>query len=178
VQQLKKGQFSMSKKEREDHLPNPDLVLDVGCGVIKRGDIGVDTRNDLATVDYVVDLNRQKLPFPDGSFRKVCSHHCIEHVDNPVAFLDELVRVARETVEVHCPYRLSPSSKASGHKHFFDVSWFMRYAEKRGLICNGVITLDDGIMFLNLRRMFRLAFPVNLEVRVWLVKKRKLGQKS
>jgi SAM-dependent methyltransferase len=83
-------------------------ALDVGCGVgqvVARlaGDgveaYGVDVSEPNITRAREAGLHCQlydgrKLPFPDGHFASVGSLNVLEHVDEPEAFLAELVRVA------------------------------------------------------------------------------------
>ncbi len=82
-------------------------VLDVGCGVGQV--VGALTRDGVEA--YGVDVSTpnieraqqfckrvqlydgKRLPFPDGHFQSVGSLNVLEHVDEPEAFLAELVRV-------------------------------------------------------------------------------------
>jgi SAM-dependent methyltransferase len=91
-------------------LPEPGArVLDVGCGV---GQV-VARLADAGFEAYGVDVSEpnieraktfcprcqlydgRKLPFPDGFFASVGALNVLEHVDEPEAFVKELVRVVR-----------------------------------------------------------------------------------
>jgi SAM-dependent methyltransferase len=75
------------------------LSLDVGCGKLKRGTIGVDLdRNSVA--DVISDAHH--LPFKEACFSKVVSITVLEHSPNPLEFLKEQYRVLKPngTVEV------------------------------------------------------------------------------
>ena len=70
-------------------------ILDVGCGPSKYpGSIGVDV-NPQTAADVICDLDRGHLPFRENAFDEVRAVHLIEHVDNVIATMEELHRVAR-----------------------------------------------------------------------------------
>jgi SAM-dependent methyltransferase len=72
--------------------------LHLGCGGdIRAGWINLDSRA-LPGVDVVADLDacREKpLPFPADSIDEFLGSHVLEHLSDPLAFLQELHRVAR-----------------------------------------------------------------------------------
>lgn len=90
--------------------PKNGRVLDVGCGVGQV--VGALTRDGVEA--YGVDVSEpnmararqfsdrcqlydgSRLPFPDGHFACVGSLNVLEHVDQPEAFLQELVRVTQK----------------------------------------------------------------------------------
>ena len=121
-------------------------VLDVGCGENPKGDVNVDIFNPkLGTAQirdqqriYFVDANKipnfircdaQYLPFKDGSFKRVRSFHTIEHVENPLLMLRELIRVSNGKVEIRCPHKRSYWAKMPFHFHVFDEKWFINSLE-------------------------------------------------
>lgn len=67
--------------------------LDVGCGDVKLGDVGVDVR-DGEDVDYVVDRG-EKYPFDSDSFDTVICSEVLEHTADPEFILSEVRRVLR-----------------------------------------------------------------------------------
>lgn len=70
-------------------------ILDVGCGPSKfPGSIGVDM-NPRTAADVLCHLDRGRLPFADNSFDEIRAVHFIEHVEDPIATMEELHRVAR-----------------------------------------------------------------------------------
>ena len=76
-----------------------ELSLDVGCGKLKRGDIGIDlSKNSVA--DVICDAHL--LPFRQENFSKVVSITVLEHSPNPLNFLKEQNRVLKYggTIEV------------------------------------------------------------------------------
>ncbi len=134
------------------------MKLDVGCGHIPNGDVNVDLFTDVTvhrTTKKTVDkpLNRKgipnfvkassmHLPFRDNSFDKTYSAHVIEHVTHPFLMMKEMVRVTKTDgyVELKAPHRyLDNKFRATPHKHFFGVRWFLKALEK----CNLTpITID------------------------------------
>ena len=72
------------------------LKIDLGCGSSKRpGYIGVDTvAGD--SVDHVINIQNERLPFADRSVDEIYSSHCFEHIDNFSLTFREISRVAKE----------------------------------------------------------------------------------
>jgi 2-polyprenyl-3-methyl-5-hydroxy-6-metoxy-1,4-benzoquinol methylase len=102
------------------------VVLDVGCGVGRLRDhlagrferyVGADViRFDDFPGDAefcAVNLDAQGVELPDGSADVVVAAETIEHVENPRAFVRELVRLARPGgwVVITTPNQLSLLSK-------------------------------------------------------------------
>ena len=71
-----------------DHLAESTEYVGVGLG---------------GNPDLQVDLEREPLPFPDGSFDCVLCLDVLEHLDNPHAVFDELCRVSRRYVVISLP---------------------------------------------------------------------------
>lgn len=96
-------------------------ILDVGCG---NGQIGryfcdgnsvysVDVVDQRDNKDASVKFNLiqdEKLPFEDGLFDIVISHHVIEHVEDQGLHLQEITRVLKQDglIYLGCPNRGSP----------------------------------------------------------------------
>jgi len=83
------------------------LRLNLGCGRdIRDGWVNVDC-NPLPGVDVVTDFDHKPvLPFDDDSVSHSEGSHVIEHLRNPLPFMEELWRVTRPggTVAFRCPY--------------------------------------------------------------------------
>lgn len=125
------------------------MMLDVGCGNSPKGDVNVDLfteatkhRSDnspLKTkkIPNFVKAHAEFLPFKNETFEVTFSSHVIEHVDNPFSMLREMARVTvkKGLVEIKCPHRFSTrrSGASKHHKHYFNITWFMKAAEKCGL---------------------------------------------
>jgi predicted SAM-dependent methyltransferase len=84
------------------------LIVDLGCGSKKlKGAFGIDRR--LAPgVDLICDFERA-LPLKTNSVDVVYMSHIIEHVNNLLAFMEEVYRVCRPGAEIRvvAPYYTS-----------------------------------------------------------------------
>jgi SAM-dependent methyltransferase len=71
------------------------LILDVGCGRNKfPGSIGID-HNPRTAADVLCNLDRPPYPFRDNLFDQIRVVHVIEHVEDVLATMKELHRLAR-----------------------------------------------------------------------------------
>ena len=130
-------------------LPKP-LTLDVGCGHEPKGDVNVDLfpeatahRSadqqkcddqplDVKNIPNFVRADAGHLPFKDGAFRRVYSGHTIEHVEDPEAMIDELLRVSSCEVEITCPHAESPWGSVACkplHVNALRPEWFKTVLE-------------------------------------------------
>lgn len=101
------------------------VVLDLGCGSNARpGAIGVD-RQHHSHPDVVADLNRRPYPFRDSSADEIHLDNVLEHLDDVVATMEELHRIARPggLVRIVVPYfRSRWAAVDPTHRHQFSVS--------------------------------------------------------
>lgn len=106
--------------------PGGGVLLDVGCGAGKLWSFVRDAGERYIGVDAVCydgfpaeaefishDLEASKVPFVDGFADVVCAVEMIEHLENPRAFMRELVRLTKPggLVIVTTPNQLSLLSK-------------------------------------------------------------------
>lgn len=79
-------------------------VLDNGCG---RGEffhafshfgmkVSATDISDYCTKAHILDLNKDKLPFPDNYFDVVFSKSVIEHIENTEHYINEMKRVLKK----------------------------------------------------------------------------------
>ncbi|MBD1921231.1 class I SAM-dependent methyltransferase [Microcoleus sp. FACHB-831] len=86
--------------------------LHLGCGRnILEGWINLDYIS-LTGVDIVADLDdcrNQKLPFEDNSIDEFLASHLIEHLHNPLPFMEEIHRIAKQDAKAvfRVPYGAS-----------------------------------------------------------------------
>lgn len=106
-------------------------TLDVGCGNDKLpGAVGIDRAAD-TLADVVHDLDRLPWPFPDGEFDRIRCQDVLEHLDDLVAVMEELHRVARPGAEIRIRVPHFSSVQAFTditHRHFFSTESFHVFA--------------------------------------------------
>jgi len=95
------------------------MILDIGCGETKKGDIGIDLRKT-RFVDVLADA--RMLPFKGESFDHVYSSAVIEHFSHREVrkVIIEWTRVLRTegTLEIECP-----DLRARAFLFFLNPSW-------------------------------------------------------
>jgi SAM-dependent methyltransferase len=108
-------------------------ILDVGAGFYKYpGSISIDGSKKSGP-DMVHDLDSFPWPVPDNSFDMVFSSHCLEHLDDPAAALEEIWRVSRPgaLVLIRVPHFSSRVAWTDiGHKRAFSSNMFRHYTEE------------------------------------------------
>jgi SAM-dependent methyltransferase len=103
------------------------LAIDLGCGGAKRrGTIGLDIEPGPG-VDHVLDFERDRLPFDDGSVGYVFSSHCLEHLRDPMPILREITRVAADGagLELWLPYAWHNDGLLIDHTLFWSEEPFL-----------------------------------------------------
>lgn len=154
--QLPSGEpYDWDPANRGDHPCDAiDFHLDLGCGKLKKGRLGID-RYPSPEVDLLVDLDalapsvdappenavlqrthalyaRQEmvegLPFPDNSIESIVTHHCLEHLfAGFLPLMDECHRVLVPGGVFRIIVPLFPSYAAISdpdHKRYFCVESF------------------------------------------------------
>jgi hypothetical protein len=135
-------------------------------------------------IDQQVDLEKERIPFPDNSFDSVLCLDVLEHLDNIHEAFDELCRVARRYVLVSLPnpwgsfwrrlrggyyrpeqavkfYGLPPEAPSDRHKWFFsceEAERFIRYRAAR----NGMNVLQLDVSEIRSSALKRLAVKILL----------------
>jgi len=94
------------------------MKLEIGGGTTPRGD-GFVNLDILPCADIQCDFENGKLPFDDNSVDEAYSAHCLEHVNNAIGVLREVLRVCKSgaPVELRFPHWLHPMASCSGHVH-------------------------------------------------------------
>lgn len=93
-------------RKRPRRVEGDALRVNLGCGRTPLdGWVNVDAVA-LPGVDVVVDLERGRLPFADSSVAEFHASHLIEHIENGLALMQELHRVAKPDAlaTFRCPY--------------------------------------------------------------------------
>jgi SAM-dependent methyltransferase len=100
------------------------MKLDVGCGLeVKDGFVGLDKVKYNSGVKYVVDLEKEKLPFKDNSVDEIWCCHVLEHLINPLDVIKEFHRVLKcgGKVVIQVPHFSSRNAKVPCHKNFWNL---------------------------------------------------------
>src|SRR5712692_7458983 len=115
-----------------DNSIDEQKALHIGCGVHKMpGSIGLDI-TALPGVDVVLDLDREKLPFPDNRFETVYAHHVLEHIRNLPYVLAEMYRVCKPgaVIDIVVPYYTCVGAFGDPtHVRFFTYRTLEHFAE-------------------------------------------------
>ncbi len=103
-----------------------EKILDIGCGKNKiPGALGLDI-DQSANPEILHDLNIYPYPIKDNEFDKIYAKHVIEHVLDPVKFIQECYRILKPggTIFIETPHFSSRVAYSEvDHKRFF--SYFM-----------------------------------------------------
>lgn len=103
------------------------MKIELGCGPEDRrrkGYIGIDVA-DMGQ-EYVLDLEKDKLPFKDNSVDTIYSSHVIEHLRDVQLCLNECWRVLKDDgyMEVIVPYGLWEGASKPVHFQSITECWF------------------------------------------------------
>src|ERR1041384_4656756 len=113
---------------------SPGKILDIGCGTHKTpGAIGLDS-NPRTDADVIHDLNRVPYPFPANSFDLIIANQVIEHVDDVLAVVAELYRIARPgaLIRLDTPHYSDIASYTDlTHKHHLTTESFAYFTGQR-----------------------------------------------
>ena len=98
------------------------MILDVGCGSKKvPGAIGIDV-NPNSSADQIHDLNVIPYPYANDTFDAIVCDNCLEHLENVVAVMEELHRIAKPSasVKIIVPFYASRYAHTDPtHRHSF-----------------------------------------------------------
>ena len=110
-----------------------EKILDIGCGKNKIvGALGLDIDKN-SNPDILHDLNIYPYPINDNEFDKIYAKHVIEHVNDPIAFVQECYRVLKPngTLLVETPHFSSRVAYSEpDHKRFFSYFMFSNILSK------------------------------------------------
>ena len=107
------------------------MILDVGCGNHPRGDINLDLVLESSKIirgrrvrtkpDFLGDIH--SLPSRDNSFEEVICFHVLEHTNNFLKALLELIRVSKDRIHIKVPHRFSIHAKTPYHRNYFSKGY-------------------------------------------------------
>lgn len=107
---------------------NLDLFIEATAHRSLEADMRSNTDVKLANIPNLIRAECTCLPIKDNVFDLTISNHLIEHVEEPLILLKEMVRVTKPDgkIRVTTPHMLSHSRKWILHKHSFNMAWFIR----------------------------------------------------
>lgn len=96
------------------------MIVDLGCGGAKRGDIGIDIAPPPAThADIVCNLGFDPIPLDDNFADKVVAHHFIEHIPDAVYYPESF----RKFVEQVERYRDENPDDILRNNYIWETKW-------------------------------------------------------
>ena len=101
------------------------INIDLGCGnFCKKGFTGLDYVKCCGDVKYVVDLNKEKLPFRNNSVDSFYSSNVLEHLEDPEKTIREAYRFLKVggKFEIAVPYFSHPNAVGPGHRNYWNFS--------------------------------------------------------
>ena len=110
------------------------IRINLGCGnAWKVGYVNVDIV-DLHGVDMVEDLNVFPYPFPDEYADEILMNDILEHLDDPMAVIQECWRILKQggvlkIKVVYWNHHLTYGDPQ--HKHAFSVDYFLFFAGRK-----------------------------------------------
>lgn len=115
---------SISRLIEELRGKNETIVLDVGCGKLRRGNICID-RIAGENVDFVMDIN-QGIDLSDESVDKILIYHTLEHTNNPPFIIEECKRILKNggLLEIKVPHHSNPRAYDIFHKNYWSLFSF------------------------------------------------------
>jgi len=126
--------FELAHPASPAYSPSPVSALptiDLGCGPFKRpGALGLDIEAGPG-IDHVLDFEKERLPFDDGTVGYVFSSHCLEHLRQPMPVMRELTRVAADGagLELWLPYGWHNEGQLVDHYVMWNEEQFRHMSE-------------------------------------------------
>lgn len=135
------------------------MIVDLGCGGCKRGDIGIDIVGPPAThADIVCNLGFEDIPLEDDSVDRVVAHHFVEHLPD-YAHLPG-VKITKDSEGKVTDLRDLKRSPWRPHIFLFDEVY--RILKNRGTFYIQVPIVTDGS-----GKVFQQAFQDPQHVSFW-----------
>lgn len=103
------------------------IKIDLGCGPHRReGYIGIDSFDYGQGQEYVLDIEKEKLPFDDDSVDEIFCNHVLEHLWDVKHTLNECWRVLKKDgiLDVKVPYGLWRGASSPVHHQIITKCWF------------------------------------------------------
>jgi len=166
------------------------MILDVGCGLHPKGDVNVDLLVpddvqgyvlDPKTISNFVKADACFLPFKPNVFDQVECHHLLEHLDNPMQAVEEMVRVAKDKIVIAVPnfyfeiignlFRKGRKEwRGKHHKQAFTYKNVKRLLPQNTIIRLRFVDLFDAVLKKKANYRWRIPFPVPFDIIVEIQK--------
>jgi len=144
-------------------------ILDVGCGLNPRGDVNIDIDfeklrkvKNLHKVEFICS-SAEYLPIKSNSFDLVIAIHVLDHCNDFIKALLELIRVSKREVRIVISHRFCRCfRKGKDHKIFPSTKWvwnIVKLLRKMQLIKSFEVNVKQ-------RSLLILQLPYEIEVRL------------
>jgi ubiquinone/menaquinone biosynthesis C-methylase UbiE len=109
------GEGLMDKQSK-----NKLISVDAGCGVNKKGNIGLDI---VITDAFDILCDLEQIPLKDNSADSIITEHVIEHITNPYNVIREFRRILKTGGVIHIgvPHAFTTGAYSIDHKHYFTL---------------------------------------------------------
>ena len=110
------------------------MKINIGGG-LKRFDgfLNVDS-DELTNPDFLVNLNKDKLPFEDNSVEEIKAHHILEHIgDGFLSLMQEIYRVCKDgaIIDIEVPHHRHENYYGDPtHVRPITVEMFKKFSKK------------------------------------------------
>jgi len=132
-------------------MKKPIVKLNLGCGNdIRKGYVNVDQFAPEADLKW--DLNQLPYPFEDNSVSEIIMLHVLEHVNDPCAVVEELIRISKQDADIiiEVPHYNHSAAIEAVHKTLFTRHWFRYWYKDNARPYyerdNGYLKEDDVII--------------------------------
>jgi hypothetical protein len=119
------------------------MIIDLGCGNAKRGDIGIDIEGPPKShADIVCNLGFEKIPLEDNFADRVVAHHFVEHIPDAVYLFNQ----HDQYVANIGTYEMELKNKGwhTHRPHIFLFNEVYRILKNRGIFYVQVPIVTDG----------------------------------
>ena len=145
-------------------------VLDIGCGYSanKYAKVICDTQNlkHYYKDKKFIQLKEKKLPFKDNEFDFIITSHVLEHVEDPIFFLNEIQRVSSKGGYIEVPTKLEDNFVFE-NKH--DHLWHLDFDDDENkLMISKKINYFEPVLTVSSIKMLHKYFRKSLVLELYL----------